>query len=524
MTPLPSVPQQLVEAVTQRPADTLLTFLDTGQDFSNADVLQEALRWSAALQQLGVRPGETVVAMLPPCPAAVFEWLGTAWLGALEVPLNTEYRGNMLAQVVNNARARVAVVSAQYLGRFADIAEKLEHLKVIVVADADEGTASGLEIVHGPKLLAGTPPATGLTTPRREDVAAVIYTSGTTGASKGVVMPWGVLPTHSASFGPVTGRGFRFYSTWAMFHCAGKAGVTDAISRGGTLILRQRWRTDQFWSDVRASGATSTGFLGGISNFIWSQPERPDDADNPLEHVLMAPVIPQYLAFERRFGLKIHTGFASSEAGMPTSCPSPVPNHRTCGRLVPGYQIRLVDAQGNEVGPNTVGEALVRAEDRDTMFRGYLNMPEKTAEAWEGGWFHSGDGLVRDEDGNYYFVDRVKDSIRRRGENISSFEVENEVNAHPEVLESAAVEAKGEDGDGEVMVFVVRHPGADLQPQALVEFLVPRMPRFMVPRFVEFVDALPKTHTNRTRKIELRNRGVGASTWDRVAAGFVLAR
>jgi crotonobetaine/carnitine-CoA ligase len=255
-----------------------------------------------------------------------------------------------------------------------------------------------------------------------------------------------------------------------------------------------------------------------------SQPETAEDADNSLTDVLMAPVIPDYRAFETRFGLRIHTGFSLSEVGLPVIGAHPLPNHRTCGRLAPGYEIRLSDESGEEVGANVVGEAWVRAADPDWICRGYLNMPEKTAEATAHGWFHTGDGLMRDEDGNYYYVDRMKDCIRRRGENISSFDVENEVNAHPDIVESAAFEVKGEDGDGEVMIAVVRKVGSTLSESDIVEFLIPRLSRFMIPRFIEFVVELPKTHTNRTRKIELRERGATDTTWDRMKAGITLTR
>ncbi len=381
-----------------------------------------------------------------------------------------------------------------------------------------------IRLVSGGDFFNGVTPAAGLPVPTKSDICSVVNTSGTTGPSKGVLMSWELLGTFSAALGPATGERFRMYSTWPTFHNSGKFAFNEAVRRGGSLFVRQRWQTDKFWSDVRASGATVSGVIGGVSNFIWSLPARVDDADNTLEYMFMAPVIPQYREFEKRFGLTICSGYGQSEAGGPIMCSSPLPNHRTCGRVVPGYHVKLVDPEGNEVGTHTVGEALVRSDDPDRMFAGYLNMPEKTAESWAGGWFHTGDGMMRDEDGNYYYADRVKDSIRRRGENISSFEVENEVNAHPAVAESVAVAAKGEDGDGEVLIFVVRKPGSRVTPEELIEFLIPRMSRFMVPRFIDFIDALPKTPSNRTRKVELRDRGVTATTWDRIKAGIKVAR
>jgi crotonobetaine/carnitine-CoA ligase len=189
----------------------------------------------------------------------------------------------------------------------------------------------------------------------------------------------------------------------------------------------------------------------------------------------------------------------------------------------PRYEAKIVDEHDLEVPTGTVGELVVRSADPWVLTRGYHGMPDVTAAAWRNGWFHTGDGFMVDEDGWFYFVDRIKDAIRRRGENISSFEVEAHVNEHPAVQESAAVGVPSELGEDEIKVAVVVRAGETLDPAALVEFLAPRMPRFMIPRYVEIVDALPKTDaTMRTRKVELRERRVSPSTWDRERAGVRL--
>lgn len=519
--------QIIATEATRDPERVVLTFLDTGETVNCAQTYQRTVQWAGALRHAAVGAGDAVAVMMPLTVEQHFVWLGCAWIKAYETPLNTDYRGSMLASVLGTCRARVAVVANQYLERFIELAAQLEHLKLIVVPDADEPSrqVGAIRIIGRTEFFKGTTPATDLPIPSRSDICAVVFTSGTTGPSKGVIMSWGLMGTFSGSLGPLTGDRFRIYSTWPLFHNSGKFAFNEAVRRQGQVFIRQRWQTDKFWTDVRACGATVSGVLGGVSNFLWSQPERPDDADNPLQDLLMAPVLPQFREFEKRFGVTLRSAYAQSEAGMPTLCSSPLPNHRTCGRLRPGYHIKLIDAlTGQEVGNDTVGEVCVKSDDPELMFKGYLNMPEKTAEAWVDGWFKTGDGMTRDADGNYYYADRVKDSIRRRGENISSFEVENIVNAHPAVAESVAVAAKGEDGDGEVLIFVVRKPGQDVTPEALTEFLIPRMPRFMVPRFIDFVDSLPKTPSNRTRKVELRERGVTATTWDRVKAGIKIAR
>jgi crotonobetaine/carnitine-CoA ligase len=197
----------------------------------------------------------------------------------------------------------------------------------------------------------------------------------------------------------------------------------------------------------------------------------------------------------------------------------------SCGRPLPGYEVRLVDEHDYEVPVGDVGELAVRTDQPWWVCVGYWGMPEKTVEAWRNGWFHTGDGMRRDEDGSYFFVDRQKDAIRRRGENVSSFEVESLVNQHEAVAESAAVAVETAPGEQEIKICVVAVPGAELDPGALIEFLIPRMPRFMVPRFVELVDALPKTEaTLRVQKVKLREHALNDNTWDREAAGIVVPR
>jgi crotonobetaine/carnitine-CoA ligase len=214
-----------------------------------------------------------------------------------------------------------------------------------------------------------------------------------------------------------------------------------------------------------------------------------------------------------------------TEAGNVTSRPLVTDESPSCGKPRPGYEARIVDEHDYEVGVGEVGELMVRTEQPWWMNAGYWNMPEKTAEAWRNGWFHTGDGFRRDEEGNYYFVDRTKDALRRRGENVSSFEVEAIVNEHPDVAETAAIAADMELGEQEIKICVIRRQGADLTPEALIEFLIPRMPRFMVPRFVEFVDEFPRTEaTMRVQKVKLRAEALNDRTWDREAAGIVVPK
>jgi crotonobetaine/carnitine-CoA ligase len=259
--------------------------------------------------------------------------------------------------------------------------------------------------------------------------------------------------------------------------------------------------------------------------FLLMQPERDDDARNPLRGVTAGPLSPEVEEFKKRFDVKVTTGFGMTEVGgILGSDGWETVNWRSCGKVrrgPPGFEIRLVDEHDEPVAAGETGELIVRTDEPWALNRGYHRMPEKTAEAWRNGWFHTGDVFMRDEDGYFYFVDRLKDCIRRRGENISSMEVEAYVHEHPCVMECAAIGVLSEYGEDEVKICVIVKPDCRLTGPDLLEFLTPRMPRFMLPRYVEFVAEFPKTEaTNRIKKAELKRDPRNPNTWDREAAGF----
>jgi crotonobetaine/carnitine-CoA ligase len=258
-------------------------------------------------------------------------------------------------------------------------------------------------------------------------------------------------------------------------------------------------------------------------------PPAPEDAETPLESIFMGPIIPQVEEFKSRFGVRVGTGYGMTEVGIPLASDGfNLANGQSCGRRrtgSPGYEVRIVNQLDEPVPTGTVGEFVVRADEPWVINAGYWKMPEKTAEAWRNGWFHTGDAFMEDEDGNFYFVDRMKDAIRRRGENISSFEVEAGVNSHPAVQESAVIGVPSELGEEDVKAIVVLRPGHSLEPRVLIEFLIPRLPRFMIPRYIEIAEVLPKTDgTFRVQKVKLRKNALNEQTWDREKAGIRLPK
>jgi crotonobetaine/carnitine-CoA ligase len=335
-------------------------------------------------------------------------------------------------------------------------------------------------------------------------------------------VPWAAMYEVANGMAPgFVPRGGVYYSTYPAFHISGKSGIIFPVVNDARVVLRETFSASRFWSDVRAHGCTSAMIMGPIASVLMSAPEAGDDDDNPLRYAAIGPMSDQTEDFKRRFGVSVTTSYGTTEIGMPLSAGWDLPNTQTCGRLrdgYPGYEVRVADEFDQPVPAGEVGELLVRSREPWTMSIGYHGMPDKTAEAWRNGWFHTGDAFRTDDDGWFYFVDRMKDTIRRRGENISSFEIEAGVNEHPDVLESVAIGVPSDLGEDDPMIFVVARPGAALTAEALVDFLTGSMPKFMIPRYVEFIAELPKTDASfRARKFELRARGVGPGTWDRNA-------
>jgi crotonobetaine/carnitine-CoA ligase len=502
----------------------------TGRSLTWGELADQALRWASAYKRAGVTQGENVLTMVPNSVEAYFAWLGLGWLRAVEVPVNTMYLGRMLRYVVSNSEARVLVVATRFLERFADIADALAGVETIVVPDGDGPfPALPCTVVGSTSFLDGVEPDREITGPGAHDLAAMIYTSGTTGPSKGVLVPWATLSEFSNGLAPgMLPRGGHYYSVYPAFHVSGKNALFTVAKHAGRLVLRDTFSAHAYWDDVREFGCTTAGLVAPMANVLLAAPPNDNDADHPLRHVAIGPLIPRLEEFQRRFGVRVATAYGMTEIGMPIVSGWDPPNTRTCGRTkagFPGYEVRVVDEFDEPVGPNEVGELVVRSDAPWAVCAGYYRMPEQTAAAWRNGWFHTGDGFMIDEDGWFYFVDRLKDAIRRRGENVSSFEVEAHVNEHPAVQESAAIAVPSELGEDDIKVVVVLRPEVSLTADELIAFLAESMPRFMIPRYVEFVDALPKTDaTLRTRKVQLRENPLNGATWDRERAGVVVTK
>ena len=506
----------LQEMATRSPDAPWLTDSEGGA-LSFGQAHTNSLRAAGFFERLGVRRGDRVgVFMFNGCEFAT-AWLGLGQLGATTVFLNTELRASFLRHQLVDSALTCIVIDAELLDALAAIADEVPNLRTVIVVGAatPQKLPASWEVLTWPDW-AQQPDWSG-PGPAPEDIACIMYTSGTSGPSKGVLMPH----AHCALYGigaiqcvELTEQD-RYYVCLPLFHANGlfmQIGAT--LLAGIPAFVRRRFSASSWLTDIREHGTTVTNLLGATAGFILHQPPGPHDRDHHLRAVLTAPNLAQHEAqFHERFGVKdIVSGFGMTEVNIPI--------WGRIGRSVPGaagwtheqhFEVRIADPETDETLPaGQMGEILVRPKVPFGFMAGYFNAPAKTVEAWRNLWFHTGDAGTMQEDGLVTFVDRIKDCIRRRGENISATEVEEVVAALPGIEEVAAYAVPSDvpGGEDEVMLALVPKPGAQLDGADILRIASGQLPRFAKPRFVKFVDALPKTATGKVQRAVLRKQGI----------------
>jgi len=501
-----------------------------------AEVLDRASTIARSLLTVA-EPGDRVLLMAANSSAYILTWFGSALAGMVEVPINTAYRGAFLEHQVGTVAPRVALIDVEHASRFVESRDACSAIErfYLLGGDADVARAGELLADHGwPSepfaALLSPPEGSPSELPELPDVAAsdlasVFFTSGTTGLSKGVMMPHAHMyffADECVALNRLTDRD-TYLSVGPLFH--GNAqflAAYPALIAGARFVLRPRFSASGWLTAMQESRATVTNFVGVMMDFVWKQPPTPDDADNDLRCIFAAPTASSILEpFRERFGIEAFVEvFGLTETSMPILSPYGVDRPAGAAGLAldEWFDVRLVDPDTDaEVPVGEVGELTVRPRQPWTTFLGYYGMPDRTLETWRNLWIHTGDGLRRDEDGWYYFVDRLKDAIRRRGENISSYEVEQAILGHESVLEVAvvAVPADSEAGEDEVMAYVVPASDEPPAPEVVWTWCDERLPYFAVPRYLAFVSSLPKTPSEKVRKIELRGMAATVDRFDR---------
>jgi crotonobetaine/carnitine-CoA ligase len=516
------LPYLLERNARETPDRVQFRFAD-GETWTCAETLEQARRSAGFLRHHGVQRGGLVLAWMPSGAPMLRAWFGLNYLGAVFVPINVDYRGAILQHAILESSASAMILHPQLVERLERIGE-LPLKKLFCVGDDAPPLAKHDVGIVMTDLIDDGEPAPQPADVDIWDLQMVIFTSGTTGPSKGVMCPYGHMYTTGLStYGYMTPDDCILVEL-PMFHVGGVAPVMAGLSSRGRIALFGGFKTDEFWQRVRQTGATTTsGLIGSMASFLDKAPHRADDADNSLRMITLM-LNQQAINVAQRYGFSYLSGFNMTELSGPLITEIDCRVTGSLGRPRTGCECRVVDDHDYEVPTGQIGELIVRPDLPWTVNAGYLNRPEATARAWRNGWFHTGDLVRRDADGNYYFVDRKKDAVRRRGENVSSIEVEAEVLGFEDVAEAAVVGLPSELGDEEILVAVVPKAGLGIDPRALAEHLVPRMPHYMVPRYIRVIQELPRTPTNKVKKVEIREQGVTPDTWDREAAGMRLRR
>jgi carnitine-CoA ligase len=501
----PRTVSHVLASAAQRWPDRDAVIVD-GARLTYRQLLDRVIYFRGILRTLGLRKGDALLVMLDNCVEFVDVFAACGMEGVLQVPVNTEYRGNLLRHAVEISGARVMLVDSAYAERLDAVAPfgRLEH--VVYVGDAislECGlTTSALSTIESALVDDDV-------MIRECDPVAIMYTSGTTGPSKGVL----VANRHAFQYASAAANvielreGDVYYAPLPLFHIAGQWAMLYASwINGATAVVKRKFSVHEFWMDVREHGATTTFLLGAMAQFLYALPPDGHEDGNPMERVLMVPLVADLEGFRERFSVRVTTCYGSTDVNVPIMSTFDVTDPTVAGTPVPGYQVRLVDEEDHDVPDGEVGELVVRPPEPWMTLVEYIGDAEATAAAHRNLWLHSGDMFRRDTNGQYHFVDRLKDAIRRRGENISSYEVECEINAHPAVAESAAIAITSQNTEDDLGVVVVPRQGMSVDEQELREFVAAHAPKFMVPDAIWVIDAMPKTPTGKIQKHELRAR------------------
>jgi crotonobetaine/carnitine-CoA ligase len=526
----PVIPEDVIGTLVRRKAlsqkdRVFLHFKDETVTYQQLD--ETSNRFANGFKALGTTKDDKIAIMMRNHPDFLYTWFGSAKLGAIEVPINTAYKGDLPKHIINNSDSTILIIEGDMLDRLMPIMEDLSKLKQIICrGEMAEEVSRALPVPTSALDRFFEYPADPVEADvRPRDPAAIMYTSGTTGVSKGALCPHSFFLHQARLVAELRDLGPQdiLYTFLPLFHLNAQVfTILTALLNDAQVVLSDRFSASAFWDEVRKYGATQFNYLGAVMTILAKQEPRENDRDNAVRIAFGAACPPDVMKqVEERFGLVCLEGFGMTEIGIVVHDQIRVRRKGSCGRVLGEYyEVRVVDDEDMEVGVGEVGEIIVRPKEPHIMMTEYYRMPDETLEVFRNLWFHTGDYAKKDEDGFFYFVDRKKDAIRRRGENISSFEVEKVINSHPQVLECAVFAVPSDLGEDEVKVNVVLKRNQTLPPGRLIEFCKERMAYFAVPRYVEYVTDLPKTPTNRIEKYRLRELGITENTWDREKAGI----
>jgi crotonobetaine/carnitine-CoA ligase len=502
-----TLPALVAARAAEEPDRPLVRFED--DVLTGGQLHENAMRVAQALTALGLGPGDKAALMLDNGREAIEAWFGMTYAGIVEVPINTAFKGDLLTYMLTQAECKAIVTTPAFV-------ERIEvDIQILVVGGSYE------------EALAAAPAEPTGHVAGPHDPSVILFTSGTTGPSKGVVL------SHNANLRLCRNvceimayeRDEVLFTAFPLFHVNAKhTTVLPALYVGGEVVMRPRFSASRFWDICREEGVTAFNFMGALLMMLHKQPPKPSDREHKVAKAYGAPApVTIFDAFQDRFGVRLVEVYGSTELGTATGNTVHDSKVGSCGVPAPHYEVEIHDEDDNLVPPGTEGEICVRPKEPDVMVQEYYRMPEATLKAFRNLWFHTGDRGRMDADGRFYFVDRMKDAIRRRGENISSWEVEKSIDAHEAVQEAAVIGVPSELTEEEVLAFVVLKPDHALTPEQLLDHCQARMAHFAVPRYVRFVNELPKNPAQRIEKYRLRE-GALDGAWDRERHGYEVRR
>jgi len=505
-----------------------MRFGERSWSFRETDALVRDV--SRGLMDLAVAKGERIALLLPNHPGFIFSWWAINLCGGVSVPVNPSYSGIMLDYVLEDSDPCGVVTSAALLPLVAQLGEKRRsRLRFIVLVDdalpatLPEGLPEvmTLQALREGGAARGGPSEVVLDF---HDIHCVSYTSGTTGPSKGALIPNGQYFGSSTVFIRSVGLSSRdiVYTPLPLFHgLASRLGALPAWMVGAEYVLGERFSASRFWHEATACGATVAHTLFSLTNMLSAQPPGPQDRAHQVRALYNATCDP---VFEERFGVRMCEAYGMTEVGLTQYTRWPDRRPGSCGRTHEDWEARIVDDRGLDVPVGTPGQILLRPRLPGIITKGYINKPQETARAFQDLWFHTGDWGRQDEDGWFYFMSRHKDRIRRRGENVSPTDIENILLRHPAIGDCAALAHPAREGEDDVRAVLVPRAGHAPRPEDIMDWLTGRMPFFMMPRYIEFMDVLPRNPAGKVEKYKLLDAGLADHAWDREAVGYVVDR
>ncbi len=496
-----------------------ITFAEA-EDISN--------RLAAGFQSLGIGKGDRVAFLMANLPEMVLMCLALNKLGAIWVPICTDYKGQWLLDTLEPSRAKILVSDLTHIDKVLEIQDKLAYQHYVILEDSRPSLSNA---VSYSSILDQPPYQTDYDSLSYSDTCAILWTSGTTGRSKGVMQAhnnWIRATLLGTSLQYQTVEGDIHYCAMPLYNSgAWITAIIHCLIQGIGCVIEKKFSVTQFMDRIKQFNATQTFAVGSMGVFLLDNPERADDADNPLREAAIVPMPPNlWQTFEQRFGVHLVTsGMGQSECLLTLNhehSDTKAPTY-ALGFAPPDAEVQLCDDDGNQVPDGEAGEICVKPKVPFILFNGYFDDPEATASAYRGEWFLTGDMARKDPDnGALFFVDRKKDAVRFAGRHISTVEVESIVMRHPDVQQVAVfgIPCKKLESEDELKINIVLQEGASHSPEDICGFINDNAPHYFVPRYMEFVDSLPYTPTNKVQKFKLREAGVTEQTWDLKKSDF----